>query len=99
MPNRKTDTNNNGAFSTDNIGMNYDYPDGDYATRERIFDEHASYQQGPDVDAGQRSRASRRRSARRSDRWGLAKDEFTDNGKLAAPDSTSARPAAWSPTT
>ena len=34
MPNRKTDTNNNGAFSTDNIGMNYDYPDGDYATRD-----------------------------------------------------------------
>ena len=26
MPNRKTDTNNNGGFSTDNIGMNYDYP-------------------------------------------------------------------------
>ena len=34
MPNRKTDTNNNFAASrTDNIGMNYDYPDGDYATR------------------------------------------------------------------
>ena len=24
-------------FSTDNIGMNYDYPDGDYATREQIW--------------------------------------------------------------
>ena len=46
MPNRKTDTNNNGAFSTDNIGMNYDYPDGDYATRERILQEHVTYQQG-----------------------------------------------------
>ena len=33
MPNRKTDTNNNGAFGTDAIGMNYDYPEGDYATR------------------------------------------------------------------
>ncbi len=33
MPNRKTDANNNFAFSTDNIGKNYDYPDGDYATR------------------------------------------------------------------
>src|SRR5262245_26710080 len=40
MPNRKSDCNNCGAFSTDNIGMNYDYPDGDYATREMIFQEH-----------------------------------------------------------
>ena len=27
IPNRKTDTNNHGPFSTDNIGMNYDYPE------------------------------------------------------------------------
>ncbi len=46
MPNRKTDTNNNFAISTDNIGMNYDYPEGDYATREKIFQEHLTYQQG-----------------------------------------------------
>ena len=46
MPNRKTDTNNNGAFSTDNIGMNYDYPDGDYATREKIWQDHVTYQLG-----------------------------------------------------
>ena len=26
--------------------MNYDYPDGDYATREKIFSEHLDYQQG-----------------------------------------------------
>ena len=35
----KTDTNNNGGFATDNIGQNYEYPDGDYATRERIVTE------------------------------------------------------------
>ncbi len=46
LPNRKTDTNNNFAFSTDNLGMNYDYPDGDYATRDRIWREHLDYQQG-----------------------------------------------------
>jgi hypothetical protein len=46
MPNRKTDTNNNFAISTDHIGANYDYPEGDYATRERIFRDHLSYQQG-----------------------------------------------------
>ena len=46
MPNRKTDTNNNGAFSSDNIGLNYNYPDGDYATRKKIWQEHVEYQQG-----------------------------------------------------
>ena len=46
MPNRKSDTNNNGAFSTDNIGMNYDYPDADYAAREKIASEHRDYQLG-----------------------------------------------------
>ncbi|MCC7418883.1 MAG: FAD-dependent oxidoreductase [Planctomycetaceae bacterium] len=46
MPNRKTDTNNNFAVSTDHIGANYDYPEGDYATRERIFRDHLAYQQG-----------------------------------------------------
>ena len=34
------------AFSTDNIGMNYDYPDGDYATREKILQDHVTYQLG-----------------------------------------------------
>ncbi|HUR57064.1 MAG TPA: FAD-dependent oxidoreductase, partial [Opitutaceae bacterium] len=37
MPNRKTDTNNNFAISTDFIGMNWDYPEADYATRARIW--------------------------------------------------------------
>jgi hypothetical protein len=46
LPNHKTDTNNNFAISTDNIGMNYGYPEGDYATREKIIQEHLTYQQG-----------------------------------------------------
>ena len=46
MPNRKSDTNNNGAFSTDDIGMNYGYPEADYATREKIDAEHRDYQLG-----------------------------------------------------
>jgi hypothetical protein len=79
MPNRKTDVNNNHGFSTDNIGMNYEYPDGDYAKREAIFQEHLRYQQGlmwtlvsnPRVPEKIRSEVSR---------WGLCKDEFTDNG-------------------
>ena len=79
MPNRKTDTNNNGAFSTDNIGMNYDYPDGDYATREKIFAEHVAYQQGMmwflanDPRLPQKVRDY-------VNRWGLCKDEFAETG-------------------
>ena len=46
IPNRKTDTNNHGPFSTDNIGMNYDYPDGVYERRRRIVAEHEAYQKG-----------------------------------------------------
>ncbi|MGJ8695462.1 MAG: FAD-dependent oxidoreductase [Verrucomicrobiaceae bacterium] len=79
MPNRKTDTNNHGGFSTDNIGMNYAYPDGDYATREAIIKEHETYQKGlfwflcndPRVPKDLQDNISK---------WGLAKDEFTDNG-------------------
>ncbi|MGD8499418.1 MAG: FAD-dependent oxidoreductase [Phycisphaerales bacterium] len=78
-PNRKTDTNNHGAFSTDNIGMNYDYPDATYERRREIIKEHEDYQKGlmwflaydPRVPADVREKVSQ---------WGLTKDEFTDNG-------------------
>jgi hypothetical protein len=79
MPNRKTDTNNHGAFGSDDIGMNYDYPEGDYAVRAKIIREHENYQQGlmwflvndPRVPEAVRKRVGQ---------WGLAKDEFADNG-------------------
>jgi len=79
MPNRKSDCNNCGAFSTDNINMNYDYPDGDYATREKIFQEHVVYQQGlmwflandPRVPEKIRGEIGR---------WGLCRDEFQETG-------------------
>ena len=78
IPNRKTDTNNHGAFSFDNIGANYGYPDGSYEARAAIVDEHRVYQQGllwflandPRVPADVQERIQR---------WGLAKDEFVDN--------------------
>ena len=79
MPNRKTATNNAGAFSTDNIGMNYDYPEADYATREKIWQEHVTYQLGwmyflaNDERLPEEVRAATRK-------WGLARDEFTDTG-------------------
>ncbi len=79
IPNHKTDSNNHGPFSTDNIGMNYDYPEASYERRREILAEHRTYQQGwlyfiandPRVpkDAQERMR-----------KWGLPKDEFKDNG-------------------
>jgi hypothetical protein len=79
LPNRKTDTNNHGPFSFDNIGMNYDYPEASYERRREIIHEHRDYQQGllwflandPRVPADVRDEANR---------WGLPKDEFKDNG-------------------
>ena len=79
LPNRKTDTNNHGPFSFDNIGMNYDYPEASYERRKEILAEHRTYQQGllwflandPRVPADVREEANR---------WGLPKDEFKDNG-------------------
>lgn len=79
IPNLKTDTNNHGPFSTDNIGMNYAYPDASYELRRSIIAEHDTYQKGlmyfiatdPRVP-GDLQKAF--------NKWGLAKDEFTETG-------------------
>jgi len=79
IPNRKTDTNNHGPFSTDFIGMNYDYPDASYERRKEIIKEHTDYQQGLMYFLANDSRVPedvRQEMAQ----WGLAKDEFKDNG-------------------
>jgi hypothetical protein len=79
MPNRKTDVNNHGAFSSDHIGGNYDYPDADHAARERIFRDHASYVRGFwfFLQNDERLPAAVRKKA---GRWGLCRDEFEDTG-------------------
>ena len=79
IPNHKTDTNNHGPFSTDNIGYNWDYPDAGYERRKAIIAEHETYQKGwlyfiandPRVPAEVREAMKK---------WGLPKDEFKDNG-------------------
>ena len=79
IPNRKTDTNNHGPFSTDNIGMNYDYPEGSYARRREIIAEHETYQKGLMYFVANDRRVPEEVREKMST-WGLAKDEFTDNG-------------------
>lgn len=78
MPNRKTDTNNNFAVSTDFIGMNWDYPGADYATREKIWKAHEDWQKGLMWTYAHHPRVPERiREA--FQKMGLAKDEFLDN--------------------
>jgi hypothetical protein len=79
LPNSKADFNNRGPFSTDYIGASYGYPDGTYAARARIWRDHVLYTKGllyflatdAGVPPGIRDAMNE---------WGLAKDEFTDNG-------------------
>ncbi len=72
LPNGKTDLNG-GLY-----GMNHDWPEGSYATRKRIFDEHKQFTHGlvwfmandPKLPESVRSEWRG---------WGLCQDEFSDN--------------------
>lgn len=79
IPNHKTDTNNHGPFSFDNIGANYDYPEASYEKRKAIIKQHETYQKGllyfiaTDPRVPEKTRLEMQR-------WGLPKDEYQDNG-------------------
>jgi hypothetical protein len=79
MPNRKTDSNTKGAISSNLVGGAYDYPDGDHATRERIVREHKLWHQGLLWFLQNDARVPARYQQPLQS-WGLAKDEFVDNG-------------------
>jgi len=77
MPNRKSDTNNRGGFSSDLIGSNYNWPEGSYAERDAIYQRHLLHHQGlmwtlsnhPRVPEAARKRVSQ---------FGMTKDEFVE---------------------
>jgi hypothetical protein len=79
IPNRKTDTNNHGPFSSDHIGMSWDYPEASYQHRRVIIAEHERYQKSllyflqndPRVPSYIHDGMQE---------WGLPKDEFLENG-------------------
>lgn len=79
IPNFKTDTNNHGPFSFDNIGMNYEYPEARYEKRREIIAEHRRYQQGLLWFVANDPRVPKKVQDELR-KWGLPKDEFTDNG-------------------
>ncbi len=79
IPNQKADFNNNGPISTDYIGHSWKYPDGSYAEKQAIWDDHLKYTEGffyflahdPSVPPGLQKEVNE---------WGLPKDEFQDSG-------------------
>jgi hypothetical protein len=79
IPNRKTDVNNHGPFSYDNIGMSWEYPEASYEKRKEILNEHITYQKGllyfmaTDKRLPQWVRDT-------MNTWGFSRDEFADNG-------------------
>lgn len=73
----KFDANNQGAFSTDHVGANWDFPTADYERRSKMWRDHYRYEAGflyflahdPSVPASLRNEVNQ---------YGLAKDEFAD---------------------
>jgi len=78
MPNGKTDINNRNGFSTDMIGMNWDYPEADFKNRQEIIKAHEDYTKGllyfvgndPSVPEFIREEMQQ---------WGYPKDEYVNN--------------------
>jgi len=79
MPNRKTDTNNRGPFSTNLIGGNYEYPDGSYEKRAKIIEEHRHYILGWLYFISTDPRVPKNVQERMQS-YGFSRDEFKDGG-------------------
>jgi hypothetical protein len=78
MPNGKTDTNNNMAFSTDYLGGSWEYPEASYEERAAIIEAHEKYQKGLMWTLANHPRVPEEIREEMAP-WGLAKDEFVDN--------------------
>lgn len=81
MPNQKTDINNENGFSTDMIGMNWDYPEASYAEREKIIASHTDYTKGLLYFVGHDPRVPEELRCQIL-QWGYPKDEYTKTGNI-----------------
>lgn len=79
VPNRKTDSNCGSEFGTDMFGASYGWPEGDHATRDRLFQLHKDYTLGLLWFLGHDERLPIEVRTEMQ-RWGLPKDEFADTG-------------------
>jgi hypothetical protein len=74
----KIDLNNRGAFSTDYIGKNWEYPNATYRLREQIWNDHILYTKSYLYFMANDDRVPKELRDEFA-QWGLAKDEFVDN--------------------
>ncbi|WP_395744353.1 FAD-dependent oxidoreductase [Prosthecobacter sp.] len=79
VPNRKTDSNCGSEFGTDMFGASYGWPEGDYATRDKLFQLHKDYTLGLLWFLGHDERLPAEVRTEMQ-RWGLPKDDFADTG-------------------
>lgn len=79
MPNRKTDVNNRGGFSTDMIGANHDWPEATFEKRKEIFNDHVSYTKGLLYFVQNDPRVPKELQDFVKE-WGYPKDEYIENG-------------------
>jgi hypothetical protein len=81
IPNGKTDLGAWHDLSHNLYGMNHEYPNGDYAIRQAVYDRHRQFTQGlfyflaNDTEVGQLDSSLQNTWKR----WGLCRDEFVDN--------------------
>lgn len=82
MPNRKTDVNNRGGFSTDMIGWSDKWPEASFEERKKLFEAHVSYTKG--------MLYFMQNDARVPDKlqkfirnWGYPKDEYVEDGNFS----------------
>lgn len=82
IPNGKSDLGAWHDLSHNLYGMNVDYPGGNYATRKRVYNEHRSFTEGLFYFLANDAEIARLDPELQQEwaAWGLAKDEFTDNG-------------------
>lgn len=79
LPNHKTDSNDGSHFGSDLPGGSQDWPEATHAEREKLWQKHKDYLQGLLWFLGHEPRVPEPVRTEML-RWGLAKDEFADNG-------------------
>jgi hypothetical protein len=82
MPNRKTDINNRGGFSTDMIGANYKWPEASFKQRKLIYEDHLSYAKGLLYFISSDHRVPEYLREYVSN-WGYPKDEYMENNHFS----------------
>lgn len=79
IANHKTDANNHGPMSFDWLGGSYEWPEATYGRREELAQAHRDYQMGLLYFLANDPSIPEKVLAAMS-KWGLAKDEFVENG-------------------